>query len=377
MTDPSSLSEVETPAALIDLAQLETNLTSMQQLADRHAVALRPHGKTHKSFEIGRRQLALGAVGLTLATVDEAIVFLNNGFESITISRPILSGKRFDRLFSETPSGADVRTVVDSEPGIAVATQSAARANVRLGVFLKIDVGLHRCGVDPDSDLPVELAQQVCDATNLEFRGIISHAGHAYAATSREAATEVAEAERRIMIQVRDTVIEHGIDVPEVSVGSTPTVLAASSFEGITEIRPGNYVFLDLLPIGVGVASKSDTSLSVLATVISKNAEYFITDAGSKTLTSDGGVHGMTGARGFGQAYPEDRYLSDDHCLNVASLSEEHGKLTRTGFDLPIGSRVRILPNHSCPIANLAREFVVMDKDHVSRWPVDASGCST
>ena len=151
------------------------------------------------------------------------------------------------------------------------------------------------------------------------------------------------------------------------------TVLATTDFSSITEIRPGNYAFLDLLPIKVGVVEQRQVSLSVLATVISKNADFFITDAGSKTLTSDIGVHGMASTQGYGIAYPSEHYLEPDCEMVVAGLSEEHGKLIRGDFDLPIGAQVRIIPNHSCPVANLAREYVVLDDNRQQTWPIDAA----
>ena len=320
---------LETPAVLLDRAQLERNLAAMQELADAQGVDLRPHAKTHKSVEIARRQIALGASGLTVATVGEARAFFQAGIESITISRP-------------------------------------------LGVFIKVDVGLHRCGVDPLGGEALELARQVVAAPNLAFRGILSHAGQVYAVEERQAAVEIAEAERTTMMEVRDELVTAGIEVAEVSVGATPTVLAAASFEGITEIRPGNYAFLDLLPIKVGVVAHEDVALSVLATVISKNDEFFIADAGAKTLTSDTGGHGMASAAGCGTAYPVDDYLDQGKALMVAGLSEEHGKLARGHYDLPIGAQVRIIPNHSWPVANLAREYVVFDGDRVESWPIDA-----
>lgn len=175
------------------------------------------------------------------------------------------------------------------------------------------------------------------------------------------------------MLVVRDTLLANDVPVPEVSVGATPTVLASTHFEGITEIRPGNYVFLDLLPVRAGVAQQSDIALSILGTVISKNNDYFITDTGSKTLTSDTGVHGMTGTQGFGLAYPLDHYQAADYALIVEKVSEEHGLIRRTGFDLPIGSQVRIIPVHACPVANLAREYVVLDDDQLVTWPVEAA----
>jgi len=379
MTDVTArIQGVETPATLIELEKLEANLKSMQRLADTNGVALRPHAKTHKSIEIGARQIALGACGLTVATIDEAIVFAREGkVGSITISRPIVSQQKFERLFAELRIvEVDLRIVVDSDRGIAAVSAAADKVGRQVGLFIKVDVGLHRCGVDPHSSQALELARQIERAPHLEFRGLLSHAGQAYAVTTRAEAGEIAEQERLTMLQVRDQLVSGGIAVAEISVGSTPTVLAATSFEGVIEIRPGNYVFFDLLPAKVGVASEADASLSVLATVIGKNDEYFITDAGSKTLTSDTGGHGMVGAQGFGVAYPTDRYLSADHRMLVAGLSEEHGKLTRGDFDLEIGSTVRIIPNHSCPVVNLARELLILDETGLQSWPIDAA-CSS
>ena len=375
MDNLRKMADIATPAVLIDRAKLERNLSSMQQLADRHDVALRPHAKTHKSIEIARRQLALGATGLTVATVGEALVFLKSGVESITISRPMVVPGDFARLWAEpAAAGADLRVVVDSVCGVEVAAGQAASAARTLGVFIKIDVGLHRCGVDPESAVPIDLAQQIEAAESLYFCGILSHAGQVYAVEDRQVAVQIAEAERTTILAVRDTLIDAGIAVREVSVGSTPTILAAESFEGITEIRPGNYTFLDLLPIKVGVVQHEDVALSVLATVISKNANFFITDAGSKALTSDTGGHGMANAQGFGMAYPCDRYLSPEHGLVVVGLSEEHGKIARAEYDLEIGAQVRIIPNHSCPVANLAREYTVLGGEGVvGTWPIDAA----
>ena len=371
------LKHLDTPAVLLDLEKLESNLAKMQRRADDRGVALRPHAKTHKSIEIGRRQLALGAVGLTVATVDEALVFTRAGIDSITLSRPLVSACAYRRLFAEEAARrANLSIVVDSEAGIDAASEAAVDAACTLGVFVKIDVGLRRCGVDPSSAAPLQLARLIGRRKGLELRGILSHAGQVYAVESPSKATEIAETERTLMMGVRDTLLGAGISVPEISVGSTPTVLAAATLEGVTEIRPGNYAFLDLLPVRVGVVGEAEVAFTVLATIISKNTEFFVTDAGSKTLTSDTGGHGMASADGFGAAYPSDRFLDRDRRLAVAGLSEEHGKLARAGFDLPLGSKVRIIPNHSCPVANLCRGYTVLDGDQVEVWPVDAAGCS-
>ncbi|MCY3714731.1 MAG: alanine racemase [Gemmatimonadetes bacterium] len=371
------LNEVETPAVLIDETKLMGNLRAMQDLADRHGVALRPHIKTHKSLEIGRRQIGLGASGVTVATVDEAQIFIEGGFESITVARPVVSPAKWDRLLSAAKAhGADVRVVTDSKEGIQVAGDRAVAQGQTVGLFLKIDVGLHRCGLLPEDSRIGNLARMIHDHANLAFRGILSHAGHAYGSKSRAEAAEVADAERCTMVAVRDALQSDGLPVPEVSVGATPAVLATDRFDGITEIRPGNYVFLDLLPVRVGVARVVDVSLTVLATVISRNEHYFVTDAGSKTLTSDTGVHGMTGNQGFGLAYPPTGFLEPDCEMIVEKVSEEHGMVGRNGFDLAIGSKIRVVPVHSCPVANLARSYAVLTSDGLETWPVDAAGGS-
>ena len=377
MRSDSIFDEVETPAVLLDEARLMANLCAMRDLADRHDVALRPHAKTHKSLEIGRRQIGLGASGITVATVDEAQVFLEGGFESITVARPVVSPGKWDRLLSAVKAhGTGLRVVTDSKEGIQVAGEQAAAHEQTVGLFLKIDVGLHRCGLLPDDPRIGELAGMIHDHDNLEFRGILSHAGHVYGAKSRAEAAVVAEAERHAMVTVRDALQSDGLPVREVSVGATPAVLATECFEGITEIRPGNYVFLDLLPVRVGVARMADVALSVLATVISRNERYFVTDAGSKTLTSDTGVHGMTGNQGFGLAYPASGFLQSDCEMIVEKVSEEHGMVGRNGFDLAIGSKVRVVPVHSCPVANLARSYVALTPDGLESWPVDAASGS-
>ena len=377
MRSDSIFDEVETPAVLLDEARMMANLCAMRDLADRHGVALRPHAKTHKSLEIGRRQIELGASGVTVATVDEAQVFLEGGFESITVARPVVSPSKWDRLLSAGKArGADVRVVADSKEGIQVAGERAAANGQTVGLFLKIDVGLHRCGLLPEDGRIGELAGMIHDHANLKFRGILSHAGHVYGSKSRAEAAEVAEEERRTMVAVRDALRSDGLPVREVSVGATPAVLATECFEGITEIRPGNYVFLDLLPVRVGVARVADVALSVLATVISSNERYFVTDAGSKTLTSDTGVHGMTGNQGFGLAYPASGFLQSDCEMIVEKVSEEHGMVGRNGFDLAIGSKVRVVPVHSCPVANLARSYVALTPDGLESWPVDAASGS-
>jgi D-serine deaminase-like pyridoxal phosphate-dependent protein len=371
------LRDLETPCVLVDEAVLVANIRRMQALANSRGVALRPHIKTHKCLEIAALQVAEGAVGITASKCDEALVFISGGFRSVTVAYPILDPTKLDRLFAAARShGAELRFIADSEAGADALAAVAARHDTILRVLLKIDVGLHRCGVREDAPTLIRLARRIQSSASLRFAGLLSHAGHAYAASNRDGVTAVAREECAILSRVRRRLTEEGIPVEEVSVGSTPTVLASDAYEGITEVRPGNYVFLDRTCIRLGLATAEQVSLSVLATVVSANNEYLIVDAGSKVLSSDLGAHGTGGALGYGTAYPLDGYRNEESGVPVVRLSEEHGFLRRERTALGIGSRVRIIPNHACPVANLASNLVVLRGGQPPlRWKVAARGC--
>jgi D-serine deaminase-like pyridoxal phosphate-dependent protein len=203
--------------------------------------------------------------------------------------------------------------------------------------------------------------------------GILSHAGHAYAASNRAEIAGIAAEERAIMLRVRDRLQADGHELSEISVGSTPTVLASESFDGITEARPGNYVFSDATAVRLELGRLDDVALTILATIISANDRYFIIDAGSKVLSSDLGAHG-TGGAGYGLALPLER-SDNDSPLRVVRLSEEHGFVKRAGSDLPIGTKLRIIPNHACPVANLADRLTIVSRSEVvDEWLVAGRG---
>ena len=373
MTD-QALARIETPGVLLDLDRLQRNIRAFQGLATAHDLRVRPHIKTHKCLEIGRMQIDQGAVGITAAKTDEALRFIESGTDSVTVAYPLVVESKLDRLIAASRDReVDLRLVVDSQEGVEAISRVAKKHQTRVGIFLKIDVGLHRCGVEPDDPLLLELARAVEEDSCLDFRGILSHAGQVYGAPDGAAAREIARQEHGLMNQVRQQLEDEGIEVAEVSIGSTPSLLAGDRFEGITEIRPGNYVFMDRTPLRLGLIQPDRVALSVLATVVSANADYFIFDAGSKTLSSDQGAHGMAGMEGFGLAYPEDAFQDESAEMVVAKASEEHGFAARNGLDLPIGSRIRIVPNHSCSVANLAEMYTVVEGGEVvDQWDVAA-----
>jgi D-serine deaminase-like pyridoxal phosphate-dependent protein len=371
-----SLDQLETPAVIVDHDVLLGNIAWAQQLAVRHGLALRPHVKTHKCFEIARLQLAAGAVGLTASKPDEALTFIEAGFTSVTVAYPVVTLPKVARLFAAARSrNAELRMIVDSTVGLDVLAAAAKETGYTPGVFIKIDVGLRRVGVSArGAELP-ELAGAIASRDLLTFLGLLSHAGHAYAASGQAEIRQIAREEARLLARARERVVARGIAVREVSVGSTPTALASDSYEGITELRPGNYVFMDRTPMRLGLIGAERVALSVIATVVSANDEFLILDAGSKVLSSDLGPHGTGSGDGFGLAFPVDRYRDDSGASVIQKLSEEHGFMRRPARPMKIGCKVRIIPNHSCAVVNLAGELVIARGDDVTeRWRVAARG---
>jgi D-serine deaminase-like pyridoxal phosphate-dependent protein len=371
----TALAALETPAVVIDRTILEANIALGAAIARQHKVALRPHIKTHKSPAIAKLQMEAGAAGITASKTDEALVFIEAGIPSVTVAYPLVDRAKISRLIRAAKiKGTDLRVVADSADGIAALSAEARAQSHRLPVFLKVDVGLHRCGVDPALPASRDLALSVGRAAGLRFAGLLSHAGHAYAAGTPEGVRLVARQERELMVGFAESLRQAGLEVPAISVGSTPTVLLNDGFEGLSEVRPGNYVFMDMTQVGLGVARPAQVSLSVIVTVVSRNDRYAIVDAGSKVMSSDRGPHGSDSVRGFGAVFTLEE--PDAPAMTLARLSEEHGFVEHEGRDLKIGSRLRIVSNHSCPVANLTDRFVAIDEaGGVEYWPVEGRGC--
>ena len=279
----------------------------------------------------------------------------------MTVAFPVIESSKARRLVeAASPRNCELSFIVDSDVSLEAVERAVAPNRPSAGAYIKIDVGLGRVGLRPDAENLESLAARVVSSPHLEFRGLLSHAGHCYGAAGREAVRQIAESERSQLLAARERLRRSGLEVRELSVGSTPTVLSGGSLDGLDEIRPGNYVFLDLTAVRLGVAGLADVAFSVLASVVSVNETYAIIDAGSKVLSSDLGPHGTGGVRGFGRAFPIDTDIEDatvDSSFPVEKLSEEHGFVRHEGTRLRIGDRVRVVPNHSCPVANLADWF--------------------
>jgi D-serine deaminase-like pyridoxal phosphate-dependent protein len=365
---------LETPRVVLDTGVIQANIAAAQQIADSNAVALRPHVKTHKSRQIAAWQIAAGASGVTAAKPSEALAFIDAGVPSVTVAYPIVDERKIARLLEAGLSRAvDVRFVVDSEIGIAALAAQACRFNLTVPVYIEIDVGLNRCGVSPVGSKLAELARRLTSHESLRFKGLLSHAGQAYGASGAGQVREIAAMERSLLAGLCARLADLGMACEERSVGSTPTHYLNAGFAGLTESRPGNYVFMDLMQIALGVALPGDIALSVLATVVSVNDKFAIVDAGSKVLSSDGAPHGAGTLSGHGLAFELESAAPIP--MPVSRLSEEHGFIDHRGRPPGVGSKVRIVPNHSCPVANLAETYSVAgESGGIDTWKVDARG---
>lgn len=358
---------VTSPAVVLNGAAVSANIARMQALASGR-IALHPHIKTHKSVALARRQIAAGAAGVTAARAPEARPFIAAGIPTVTIAYPIIDAPTAaDLLALAACQGVELRFVVDSTAGVMALAAASSLSGIGARAFIEIDVGLNRCGVDPAGEGALHLAA-LMRSERIELVGVLSHAGQSYGASGPDEIAEIAARERRILLDVDERLRAAGVSPTQISVGSTPTALANAGFDGLTELRPGNYIFLDLTAVRLGIARRRELALAVAATVISANDRYAIVDAGSKTLSSDMGPHGTGAGAGYGEAW-----LADGQGpFRVEKLSEEHGFLDTAGRRVEIGTRVLILPNHSCPVVNLAQTLHELDAGSVTPISVDA-----
>lgn len=362
----ASLDELETPAVLVDLDVCERNLRRMAERAQSAGVHLRPHAKTHKSPALAARQLALGACGLALAKTSEAEVFAAHGCTDIFLPYPIVGADKARRLLA-LDAHARLAVGVDSLAGAASLAGVFARAGRRLEVRLKVDTGYGRVGVTPAGALA--LARQVAALPGLWLRGVFSHSGQAYLAAEPGQVAAIAQAEVETLSAVAAELRADGLPIEDVSVGSTPALRHAPRAQGITEWRPGNYVFHDASQVALGTCDLADCALTVLTTVVSVPApDRAVLDAGSKTLSSD-----PLRPAGAGYGWLLGRRS------RLASLSEEHGVVAlEAGERLEVGERVRVLPNHACVVANLHAQLYGLRGERVETLlPVLARGCVT
>jgi D-serine deaminase-like pyridoxal phosphate-dependent protein len=354
------LADVPTPALVLDLERLDTNIARMADRCWSLGVSLRPHLKTHKCVEIAERQRKAGARGVTVSTLQEAKVFADHGFHDITWAFPVI----LSRLDEARHLAQRVRLSVTIDS--VGAFDALEKAGDPFHVWLKIDCGYHRAGMDPRALETVALARRLAASRILKFDGLLTHSGHAYHGGSRGEIKRVAEQERRAVADLREKLAAEEIKV-EASVGSTPAMSVVESLDGVTEARPGNYVFYDAMQVALGSCQVSDCAVTVLASVVSSQpgAKHCVVDAGALALSKDTGLGGETGMGAIHADYEKGTLRRD---AKVSGVSQEHGVVSA---HLPVGERVRILPNHSCLTAACFDEYhVVRGTEVVDRWKI-------
>ena len=361
---PTDITDLETPALLVDLDIMDRNLTRAAEYAAVHGLALRPHVKTHKSPRVAAHQLALGATGLTCATPFEAGV-MSTVASDILVAYPPVGAARATRL-AALPSHVNLLVALDSTTAIHAMSRAAAAAQRTVGVYIELDLGMHRVGVAGVEDA-IALARAARDAPALDFAGIAFYPGH-IRETGDDQDAKLAALGDTLRAALRQFERE-GLSPRAVSGGSTPTLWRTHEIRGVTEMRPGTYVYNDRTTAAMGACAWDDCALTVLATVISTAVPgQAVIDAGTKALGREP-VRGVEG-EGFGQLLEHPEVI-------VERMSEEHGMLdiSRSDWRPQVGEIVRVIPNHVCIVVHL-NDIVhgVRGGVLVTSWPVSARG---
>ncbi len=369
------LSELDTPALILDRGRLEANVARMSARARTLRVDLRPHMKTAKSAEVGRLATAGHSGGITVSTLKEAEYFAEHGFTDMIYGVGISLAK-LARVARLQAAGARVAVITDSLDVARGIGARAAELGARFEVLIELDTGDGRAGLGPDSEALIEIGQALDGAADVDLRGVLTHAGQSYGCREIADVEAVAESERAGAVAGAERLRAAGLPCPVVSVGSTPTAMHARNLDGVTEMRPGVYVFNDVFQADIHSCALGDIAVSVLATVTGHHRARgeVVIDAGGLALSKDRSTqagprdigYGLVVDAAGGTSLPE---------LHVARVSQEHGVVTAPGGDMPFdalapGTRVRVLPNHSCFTAAAYEGYhVVAGSDEVeAEW---------
>jgi len=370
-----TLSELETPAAVVDAPRMHANIARMQVRMNELGVRFRPHVKTSKCLPVVQAQIDAGARGITVSTLKEAEQFFAAGITDILYAVSIAPAK-LPQVLALRRAGCDLKILTDSVAGAQAIARFGTAQGERLEAWIEIDVDGHRSGVPPEADELIAVGHAL-HGPGACLGGVMAHAGSSYEVDTPEALRRVAEQERAGTVRAAERLRQAGLPCPVVSVGSTPTALSAPSLQGVTEVRAGVYVFFDLVMQNVGVCRAQDIALSVLTTVIGHQVDkgWAIVDAGWMAMSRDRGTQKQRHDFGYGQVCTEDGepiagYVMDnanqEHGILVCAESPDRDIAAR----FPIGTRLRILPNHACATAaqHPAYQAVLAGGD-VQTWP--------
>lgn len=355
--------ELDTPQLVIDWDIMQRNISAMQKVAADAGVKLRPHTKTHKTPLISHLQIKAGAQGITVAKLGEAEVMHAGGVDDILIAFPLQGEPKMERLL-HLAERANVRVSLDSRKVAQDISDAAQKRGMKIGIYVEVDVGLGRVGTTHHEGAR-DLVREIVELPGIDFLGIMTHAGHTYKAKSLEEIQQLGKEEGEWMVETAEMIRADRIEVREISVGSTPTARFAAQVQGVTEIRPGTYVFYDTTQVMKYACTWEDCAQTILATVVVKHPDRLIFDCGSKTLSSDGAPNGLFGTV---KNFPQ---------LEIWRLNEEHATVRIAGKGpLPnIGDKVEIIPNHACAVMNLHDSFVAVSRDEViGEFEIQARG---
>jgi D-serine deaminase-like pyridoxal phosphate-dependent protein len=369
-----TLDTLDTPAALIDIPRMERNIALMQERMSALGVRFRPHVKTSKCIEVVRAQIAAGAQGITVSTLKEAEEFFTAGVNDILYAVGIAPSK-LPRALALKQKGCDLKIVADNPATATAIADFCRKQGVHFEVWIEVDTDGHRSGITPEDDLLLEVGRILAEH-GIQVGGVMTHAGSSYELDTPEALRAMAEQERAGCVRAAERLRAAGIQCKTVSVGSTPTALSAEKLDSVTEVRAGVYVFFDLVMHNIGVCQFDDVALSVLTTVIGHQPDkgWAILDAGWMAMSRDRGTSKQSHDFGYGQACALDGTPLPGYVLSGAN--QEHGILSLAGAAsengtpaddivarFPIGTRLRILPNHACATAAQFPEYHALAED--------------
>jgi D-serine deaminase-like pyridoxal phosphate-dependent protein len=368
-----TLEQLETPALLLDEARMDRNIARMRGHLARLGVSFRPHVKTNKSIDVSRRLMALPTGPITVSTLLEADHFAAHGVTDILYAVCIAPNK-LDHVAALMDKGVRLTLTLDGMEAAQMLAGQARARGCRYEVLIEIDSDDHRSGVKPEAPELVEIGRFL-EGAGVTVSGVMTHAGSSYDCRSTDAIRALAEQERAAVVRAATRLREAGIAAPVVSVGSTPTALFAEDLAGVTEVRAGVFVFFDLVMAGIGVCTLEDVALSVLASVIGHQPEkgWTLLDAGWMAMSRDRGTAKQSVDQGYGVVCNVYGQPLDDFILIGAN--QEHGIMAHRsgrvdGTHLPVGTLVRILPNHACSTAaQYGRYEVVAGGRVTATWP--------
>ena len=339
--DPS-YQGIPTPAVWINLDTAYRNITKMVQENEKYGIAHRPHIKVHKSSFLAKKQIELGAKGITCAKISEAEVMVNAGITDILIAYPLIGQDKWDR-FAELSRRADLITIVNSTVGAEGLSKVGERLGKPVRVLIEVDGGINRGGLKPGQPV-LEFAEAIRHLKGLDICGVMYYGGAIYGQKTLEGIRTLVKREHDDLVGNRDLLVKNGFKIDILSGGSSFSSKQPDLLEGITEVRAGNYIFNDCAQLPIGLVTEGDCALRVISTVVCRPDEHTaIIDAGSKTLTSD--LAHFRSGYGYIVGHPD---------IEIYQLNEEHGFLR---YDKPIpfeiGEKIAIIPNHACVVTNI------------------------